>query len=374
MDKHIEMLLQKGSIENWLSQGVLFSYEERQLIVGWGAMHWSPSPKEEEKVNFYFPDYFLDTLTPWLHCEHSCTISADALAQLISTIEEEDHGAMEWENPDPTLFEEKFQELQRQFQLKKLSKAVPYTFTKSPHPLSLNHKKKALLKILHTIQTSKMFAFGYWENSQGILGASPEILFSSRKENNTFDLHTMALAGTKKNDGVFTSMWEDKKLLHEHQIVVDDLTKKLTPFGRIKIGNIQELSLPLLKHLYTPISVRLSKKYAFSSFVTALHPTAALGGFPQKEALKWLKKYAKSLPRGRFGAPIGFWDRNRELQMCYVAIRCILWDGRGSQIGAGCGIVDGSDQKKEWEEILLKIEATKKALGLDESNVFHFPR
>lgn len=355
--------LSTADLLQWLDNGVLFSSKPEELLIGWGNVSSHSSPIDSQSIWYYFPDFFLKTKDPWLCYEKGVSITPSELAFLLEKLPLEAADTLKWLPPSKEIFNQGFHELQHLFRTGSMKKGVPYVFSKSPSRLTLAHRKQILLSIMHYIQKARVFAYGFWEDSQGILGATPELLFDVGSKR-AHRLDTMALAGTAKSNQASDKMLNDKKLLHEHQVVVDDIIARLASFGQLTIGELQLLPLPHLTHLYTPISVELTREAHFPDFVKALHPTPALGGFPRDPSAKWLTEYDRLLQRGRFGAPAGFWDKSTDRQLCYVAIRNIMWDAKELSIGAGCGVVTESTLEDEWEEILLKTEAITKGLSL----------
>ena len=202
----------------------------------------------------------------------------------------------------------------------------------------------------------QQFSYGFAFNSEGLLGITPELLF--RVSDGI--LETMALAGTGPIDG--PDLRRDEKECREHALVIDHIREALAGLGTMTVGDTVEKPYGLLKHLYTPIQLRLESIPSFDDLVRRLHPTAALGGWPRSAALKWLKNQEFHQRRRRFGAPFG-WQEG-EAMMCVVAIRCLQWKGRRAQLAAGCGVVTGSQSEREWKELQLKRQAVIKNLGL----------
>lgn len=362
-ENHIKASDIEAWLYPWLNQGALFSTGTTgQLILGWGKAYWHRHP-DRSSTWFYFPDYFLQDGVPWVHYEYTATVAAEALVHQLAALALESSSPIRWQRPSRQVFAEGFDALQRHFHAHTLDKVVLYVFSKSTDLLTRPHLKQALLSLLKYIQSAPAFVYGFWDASQGMLGATPELLFRVTGAR-PLELQTMALAGTQKTDALSCNMLQDPKLQHEHQVVVEDMVARLASFGKAIVGHMQVLTLPLLSHLYTPINIALSEAPDFSSFVTALHPTPALGGFPRAPAAAWLAAYDGILPRGRFGAPVGFIDPHSKQMLCYVAIRNMMWNPSGLMIGAGCGIVAESQLEKEWAEIQLKTESIMKFLNL----------
>jgi menaquinone-specific isochorismate synthase len=343
--------------DSWVACGAMITFGDMAHI-GWGRASWHPFPTDEEKKGkwFYFPDFFLRDPRPWVRFQYEASIAIDVLLKLIMDISHnhEPPKPISWESPSRSLFEEGFHALQQAFRGVKLDKAVLYAFSKSVSKMTKAHRQRALLHIMEYASKTPTYAYGFWSDSEGLMGATPELLFHCHER----QLETMALAGTQKASDS-DDMCADPKLVREHRIVLDDIASRLSPFGQVHAGSMQLLVLPTLKHLYTPIEVELDVPLNFPSLVKVLHPTPALGGFPRAAAWEWLTEYNRLLPRGRFGAPTGLWMAESALMACFVAIRNVMWDSKSLQIGAGCGLIAESDIKKEWTEILLKTESIK---------------
>ncbi len=361
---HPRRSLNAAEICAWLAEGALFSGQHGQAIIAWGEPKWEAAPNTESSAWFYLPDFFLESQKPWVNFAHSASFPLEELASLLKQLPSDEDPPLVWTLPYKPPFERGFGELKREFEKNGLEKVVLYTTSTSkasPTPMQL---KRTLISILTHAQTNPLYLYGYWDRSSGIIGATPELLFSLDYMAIPPVLKTMALAGTQKTNERAIEMLKDSKLLKEHGIVVEDIDHRLSVFGDVTKGELQLLKLPYLTHLYTPITLEIHKLEPFSSYVQQLHPTPALGGFPREQAWKWLKNYNKVLPRGRYGAPVGYWDPISNDSACYVGIRNLIWNERGSSIAAGCGIVAESDFDKEWEEILLKTKSIKGFLQL----------
>ena len=185
---------------------------------------------------------------------------------------------------------------------------------------------------------------------------------------------TAAVAGTIRRGNTQT---EDKLLgdmllnshknQQEHRYVVNSIYQKLQnmttslnlPPQPILLQNRQ------LQHLYTPISARLIKKYTVLDIVNALHPTPALGGVPQKQALDYIKAHERS-PRGLFAAPIGYYTSNNSGEFV-VGIRSMYINhaAHTATLFAGAGIVSDSNATQEYQETNLKLEPMRQLLKGD---------
>jgi menaquinone-specific isochorismate synthase len=202
-----------------------------------------------------------------------------------------------------------------------------------------------------------LYVFGFWDQGEGVLGATPEVLFHLQEKK----LTTMALAGTSARVDE-ARLLRDPKELKEHQLVVQDIKERLEKWGWVKLQETRLVEFGMLSHLQTPIEVEIGD-VGVEELVKRLHPTAALGVFPRNYGLNWMQGLPYQEQRGLFGAPIVF-SISRSESIALVAIRCLQWSENGSQIGSGCGLVAASDLQKEWQELALKRESVFKVLGL----------
>lgn len=190
------------------------------------------------------------------------------------------------------------------------------------------------------------------------IGCSPERLASFE---GSFIL-TEGLAGstsrgkTASEDAILEKkLLNSTKDLHEHEIVLDAIEQKLSPYSKSishpdqpgikKLSNVQ--------HLYTPITATIHNGVSRTEVLKDLHPTPAVGGYPRKEAVKFIQKH-EDFDRGWYAAPIGWINTSGNSEFA-VAIRSGLILQNEVRFFAGCGIVQDSDPYKEWEETNMKF-------------------
>lgn len=184
-------------------------------------------------------------------------------------------------------------------------------------------------------------------------------------------LTTGAVAGTiQRGDNEQDDMALGKLLLashknrQEHQYVVENIQQKLQAMT-------EKLTVPadpiLLKtqqvqHLYTPIIGEIDSQYTLVHLMNQLHPTPALGGVPQKEALAYIQDYERT-PRGLFASPMGYLDAEQGGELV-VGIRAMHVNQRSHQatLFAGAGIVSDSTAAQEFKETALKLKAMRQLL------------
>ena len=188
-------------------------------------------------------------------------------------------------------------------------------------------------------------------------GASPELLASVR--GNRMD--TVGLAGSiGRGSKLEDDLRLGKELLrshknrHEHRIVVDKIRDRLQPLTEsLEIASAGLLKLKNIQHLHSPIHGRLKRATGILALVEALHPTPALGGDPRDRAMRLIRDL-EPIPRGWYGAPVGWIDANLDGQFT-VAIRSAVAQESRVWVYAGAGIVGDSQPKAEWEETALKF-------------------
>lgn len=331
------------------------------ILIGYGDCIWSSYGELDlARPAFFFPDFFLDSPKPW--CQYNFTKIFHVNDLLTELGEHENYPGILWNQPDKSLFEEAFLHLKQEISLGLLQKAVPYLFSNSPTNVNLSIFKKMLSSALKYMQSYGGYLFGFWNERKGMLGVTPELLFSKTGRK----LQTMALAGTKRKSEGKDALLNDTKEHHEHRLVVEGIVNSLEGLGLVTRGSLDILELPTIYHLMTKIEVNLNTENLFEDIVHRLHPTPALGAIPNPRGAEWLRSYASLIPRGRHGAPAGLIYREQMLDLCLVAIRQTQWNEEGMRTGAGCGIVEESECEKEWQEILLKIGAIKYILGIPE--------
>lgn len=302
----------------------------------------SSSPAEGD-LSFYAPDFALSNAEPWLIGTET------AYAKL------EPRGLPRLEHrvqPSGAEFERHLEEILQHIAVGDFEKVVPIVCE------DLEFAAPVDASMFQTLEERPgTFSYGFEFQSEGMSGQTPELLFEVRDG----VMRTMALAGTGKSGG--PSLLEDLKERHEHQIVVDHICAELGTYGEPVLGETQERDYGKIKHLLTPIEVRLKERVTYMDLVHALHPTAALGGWPRKPAVHWLEKQPYHISRKRFGAPFGF--QNGEHMVCVVAIRGVQWSGSRVRISAGCGVVEESEPLREWNELRLKRESIYRSFGME---------
>ena len=207
--------------------------------------------------------------------------------------------------------------------------------------------------------------FAYTHGNDAVLaGCTPETLV--RQKGTKLSAHV--LAGTRRIgvEGAAQDLLNSAKDRREHDLVATGMLESLDPLVRsLSIPEEPKVrSLTHLHHLERHLEGETHSGTGFLDLVSALHPTPALGGYPQASALEFLRQ-SEGLERGGFGAPFG-WISGPRHGHAAVAIRSALLRGDAASVFAGAGVVAQSDPHLERAEIDAKILSIEtELLGLN---------
>lgn len=236
-----------------------------------------------------------------------------------------------------------------QFEKVVLARISQATFSKDLNPFALLKHIPRGQSTLYGVDFGKGRAF---------IGATPERLYRRRKQ----IILSEAIAGTRKRGNtpiedadLAKELAENDKEQREFDYVVRSILDSLKPHCHsiAPIGKVQVLQTPFVQHLHIQIIGELKNEISDRNLIHALHPTAAMGGFPCAESLDFLKK-VEFIKRGWFASPIGY--SSCEESEVMVAIRSCSVKQNQLDCYAAVGIVQGSDPDKEWEELNSKIQ------------------
>lgn len=177
-------------------------------------------------------------------------------------------------------------------------------------------------------------SFGTW------IGATPESLISCNREFG----ETVALAGTMNSDE--DSVWGDKERF-EQQFVSDFISKKLTELNVTSIlqeGPTDRIAGPV-KHLETRFHFSMEDQRAIR-IAENLHPTPAVSGLPQKEAIELINELEEH-DRGLYTGCIGILGEKTDL---FVNLRCAQIIENEIFLYLGGGFTKDSVPDLEWRE------------------------
>lgn len=201
-------------------------------------------------------------------------------------------------------------------------------------------------------------------NGKIFLGCTPERLYARSARH----IVSEAVAGTRgrgPGGDIEKDFWLAFDLLQsqkdglEFQLVRDSIMKT---FKEVCISVDLEVEKSVLKqgsvqHLYGRIAGRLRPDVDDLDLIQELHPTPAVCGQPDDDAMCLLRSF-ESFDRGFYAGPFGWFSKNAA--DIAVAIRSSLVEtGQSNEtpvsLYAGVGIVPGSVTQSEWNELDLKI-------------------
>lgn len=248
----------------------------------------------------------------------------------------------------------------------RIDKLVPSrrVYLKTEEPFS---SKDVLVNLIDGDARGCVFMYRYGDVF--FCGCTPELLV--RKQGNAVE--SMCLAGTtscganeaERNQRAEALLHDDKNR-REHEFVVRFMRDV---FGRncfnVDIPETPSIeALRHVQHLCTPVAAQVMEGRSLLSLASQLHPTPALSGTPVDEAMMTLRE-AESYNRGFFGGAVGYVDGAGDGEFS-VAIRSGVFDGEAGWLYAGCGIVDGSNARDEFDEIDLKLQTILSAFTAPE--------
>lgn len=195
----------------------------------------------------------------------------------------------------------------------------------------------------------------------GFIGASPELLVS--RSDRTVRAHPLAGTASRSDDpevdaARIEGLRASAKDRTEHRITIDWLLAELLPFCSYVDAEPEPsvLSMANVHHLGTLVEGVLSAPaVSVLDLVRAVHPTPALGGDPQQDALALIDEL-EGFDRGRYGGPAGWVDVDGNGEFA-VSVRTADIDGAHARVCAGVGVVAQSDPEDELIETQAKFRA-----------------
>ena len=198
-----------------------------------------------------------------------------------------------------------------------------------------------------------------------MIGATPERLV--RLQGRTVQVDCLAgstaRGDTEQADRLLgEDLLDSDKERREHGWVVRTLREALSSHClSLRVPETPRLlRLPDVQHLHTPLRGTLPAGFNVLDLVARLHPTPGVGGVPRRAALDLIRAQEGG-GRGWYAAPIGWVDGGGGGEFV-VGIRSALVRGSEARLYAGCGIVEGSDPEREYEESRLKLRPMLAAL------------
>jgi anthranilate synthase component 1 len=230
----------------------------------------------------------------------------------------------------------------------------------------------AYYKVLREIEpTTHLFYLDFGEKGQ-VIGASPEILGS--KSGKT--VNYAPIAGTRyrgktedEEQAIEAELINDPKENAEHDMLVDmgrnDLGKICQP-GTIKISREKFIKkYANVMHLVSELEGEIQENFDAIDFFESIFPIGTLTGAPKIRAIELIYQYEKSR-RNLYGGSVGYFSHNDNMEHC-IAIRSFFLKEDEITFRVGAGIVQDSENKKEWLEIHNKAKTLCKVINYIEN-------
>lgn len=208
-----------------------------------------------------------------------------------------------------------------------------------------------------------LFYFDY--GNFKIFGSSPE----AHLKINRGKAYINPIAGTYRRTGndeydkmIAERLVYDQKENAEHIMLVDlarnDLSRNA---GNVKVENLREVQFySHVIHLVSSVSGEMMEGTDIADMLAATFPAGTLTGAPKHMAMQLIDRY-ENRKRGYYGGALGFIDFRGVVNHA-IMIRTFLSIGNTLFYQAGAGIVAGSDEEKELQEVNNKLGALKNAV------------
>lgn len=207
------------------------------------------------------------------------------------------------------------------------------------------------------------FDFGSYK----IFGSSPEahLKIQGRKAYINPIAGTFSRTGDDENDKMTAERLSyDLKENAEHIMLVDLARNDLSRHaGNVTVESLREVQFySHVIHLVSSVSGDLREESSIADMMTATFPAGTLSGAPKHRAMQLIDKY-ENQRRGYYGGAIGYIDLRGSFNHA-IMIRTFLSKGNMLYYQAGAGIVAGSDENNELQEVNNKLGALKKAIEM----------
>ncbi len=361
-------IIQNSEFTNFLQSGAILQTSQDEFTLIWGPFTtFSGLEKQhlDEKTIIYKPDFWDFTESKSGLCLTGAKELQLSRVDLLSLLKQ--HGYLQlnvkWEEPNTAGFRDQFNWSFQKFEENTLKKTVPITCQRGHTVFEKKHLVFALQTVIQEVHFG--YTYGLWENKNGYVGHTPELVLNWSAETQIFK--TVALAGTKEKEIQKNSILQDSKILNEHQIVALDLQEVLNkelPAIEIEIQGPTVLELKYLTHLMTSLQIQNVNCTQALKLLRSLHPSAALGIYPRLlQQYESFKMFDLQKSRLGFAAPFGFISMKSMLVV--AAIRGFYFTATSIVIFSGCGVTVESIYLDELSEVEKKRNSVKKMMGMN---------
>ncbi len=207
------------------------------------------------------------------------------------------------------------------------------------------------------------FDFGSYK----IFGSSPEAHLKIQKGKAYINpiAGTFRRTGDDENDKMIAERLSyDLKENAEHIMLVDLARNDLSRHAKnVTVESLREVQFySHVIHLVSSVSGELREGSSIADMMTATFPAGTLSGAPKHMAMQLIDRY-ENQRRGYYGGAIGFIDLRGSINHA-IMIRTFLSKGNRLYYQAGAGIVAGSNENNELQEVSNKLGALKKAIEM----------
>ena len=223
-----------------------------------------------------------------------------------------------------------------------------------------------LYRALRSVNPSPyLFFFDYGDYR--IFGSSPEAELRIKKDRAIINpiAGTFRRTGNDEQDRLLAEkLCADPKENAEHVMLVDlarnDLSRNADD---VRVDNYREVQyFSHVIHLVSEVSGRLPADTNMVSVLGNSFPAGTLSGAPKHMAMTLIDRY-ENQRRSYYGGTIGFIGFDNSLNHA-IMIRSFLSKGHTLYYQAGAGIVAGSVEENELQEVNNKLAALKKAIKI----------
>jgi para-aminobenzoate synthetase len=225
----------------------------------------------------------------------------------------------------------------------------------------------AVYRIMRRINPAPFAAYLKWPGG-AVLSASPERFLSADTEGH---VETKPIKGTIRRDpdsvrdqALIETLRGSVKDRAENAMIVDLLRNDLSrccEAGSVKAAKLFDVeSYETVHQLVSTIRGILRADQTIVDLVQAAFPGGSMTGAPKLRTLEIIDALEQR-PRGIYSGALGWVGNDGAADLSIVIRSIIAADGRFS-IGVGGGIVAASRPEAEYDEMLLKAQASIKAL------------
>lgn len=207
------------------------------------------------------------------------------------------------------------------------------------------------------------FDFGNYK----IFGSSPEAHLKIQKRKAYINpiAGTFRRTGDDENDKIIAERLSyDLKENAEHIMLVDLARNDLSRHAmNVTVESLREIQFySHVIHLVSSVSGNLRDGSSIVDMLSATFPAGTLSGAPKYRAMQLIDRY-ENQRRGYYGGAIGFIDLKGSVNHA-IMIRTFLSKGNRLYYQAGAGVVAGSNENNELQEVNNKLGALKKAIEM----------